>query len=384
MKKYIIILLITLTLGCQNYSELNQLAIVTATGIDKNKGEYEVSVLIANSPKVNSSNKEGEAKTTVYKAKGKTIGQAIKMIELKSPKELYFSHINCIVISDEIGKEGFLKVADFFMRNPETRNRFYLLQIDNGRSSDVLKIISPLESYPSQAIKTLIESSQTSSNVGDSASYSNFVGKTMQKGIDPIMTTIKINGDKDKGSKQSNLETTEPNTYLSMGPIAIYKKDKLIALSSNKETELIRVLNNENKELNYSFKYRKKNINMFSNMTKTDIKLNDKNSANIEIYVKGDIYETDSSVNLNDYKEVYKINKQWQKNIKKDVKKLISKIKYKWKSDIFGFGNMIYKKYPDYYKNFKLDKFKVNVKVKTEIISTGSLTKVIKEDKWKK
>ena len=380
MKKYILILLLFIS-GCQNYSELNQLAIVTAAGIDKDKGKYEVSVLIANSPKVNSSNKEGEAKTTVYKAKGKTIGEAIKMIELKSPKELYFSHINCIIISNEIGKEGFLKVADYFMRNPETRNRFYLLQIDKGKSSDVLKIISPLESYPSQSIKTLIESSQTSSNIGDSASYSNFIGKTIQKGYDPIMTTIKINGDKDKGSKQSNLETTEPNTYLSMGPIAIYKNDKLISLSSNKETELIRVINNENKELNYNFKYKGKNVNMFSNMTKTSVKLINKNFINVDIYIKGDIFETDSNVNLNNYKEVYKINKKWQKNVKKDVKKLIDKIKHKWKSDIFGFGNMVYKKYPDHYKNFKLDKIKVNVKVKTEIISTGSLTKVIKEDK---
>lgn len=380
MKKYILILLLLLS-GCQNYSELNQLAIVTAAGIDKDKGKYEVSVLIANSPKVNSSNKEGEAKTTVYKAKGKTIGEAIKMIELKSPKELYFSHINCIIISDEIGKEGFLKVADYFMRNPETRNRFYLLQIDKGKSSDVLKIISPLESYPSQSIKTLIESSQTSSNIGDSASYSNFIGKTIQKGYDPIMTTIKINGDKDKGSKQSNLETTEPNTYLSMGPIAIYKNDKFKRLSSNKETELIRVINNENKELNYNFKYKGKNVNMFSNMTKTSIKLIDKKNINVDIYIKGDIFETDSNVNLNNYKEVYKINKKWQKNVKKDVKKLIDKIKYKWKSDIFGFGNMVYKKYPDHYKNFKLDKIKVNVRVKTEIISTGSLTKVVKEDK---
>ena len=285
MKKYILILLLFIS-GCQNYSELNQLAIVTAAGIDKDKGKYEVSVLIANSPKVNSSNKEGEAKTTVYKAKGKTIGEAIKMIELKSPKELYFSHINCIIISNEIGKEGFLKVADYFMRNPETRNRFYLLQIDKGKSSDVLKIISPLESYPSQSIKTLIESSQTSSNIGDSASYSNFIGKTIQKGYDPIMTTIKINGDKDKGSKQSNLETTEPNTYLSMGPIAIYKNDKLISLSSNKETELIRVINNENKELNYNFKYKGKNVNMFSNMTKTSVKLINKNFINVDIYIK--------------------------------------------------------------------------------------------------
>lgn len=377
MKKLLLILVVFLT-GCQGYSELNKLAIVTAAGIDKKNGEYEVSVLIANSPKINSSNKEGEAKTTVYKAKGKTISSAIRQIDLKSPKELYFSHVNCIVISKEIGKDGFLKVADFFMRNPETRNRFYLLQVDEKKASDVLKIISPLESYPSQSIKTLIESSQNASNVGDTASYSNFIGRILEKGYDPIMTTVKINGDEKKGGKQSNLETTEPNTYLSVGPLAIYKNDKYITTTTKEETKVIQLLNNETQELTYNIKYKGKDISFYSNMTKTKIKLKNKNHIKITVNIKGDIYEITKDINLN--KEIVKINKAWKKSLKKNIKDLITKIQFDWNSDIFGFENMIYKKYPKSYKK-NLKNLKVDITVNTEITGAGSLAKVIKEDK---
>lgn len=385
MKKIIIILLTITLMGCQDYSELNKLAIVTAVGIDKEDEKYEVSVLIANSPKTNSSNKEGEAKTTVYKAKGNTVAQAIKGIDLKSPKELYFSHVNSVIISKEIGKEGFLKVSDFLMRNPETRNRFYLLQIDNEKASTALKVLSPLESYPSQSIATLIESSQNSRDAGLAASYSNFIGRVLEKGYEPIMSTIKINGDPAKGSKQSNLETSEPLTYLSLGPIAIYKSDKLVNTTSQKETEIIQILLNETKEITYGFKYKNENISIFSNMTKTKINIKNKNHALIDVNINGDIYEISDNINLNDYKEIEKINKKWNKTIKKDIEKLIQKLQNDYQSDILGIGNLIYKKYPKYFNNINwVDKFKnlkIDVNVKTEIISSGSLTKVIKEDK---
>ena len=76
MKKIFLLILSLLLCGCGNYSELNKLSIVTAVALDKNDDKYEVSFLIANSPKAQTSSKEGEAKTTVYSGTGKTIPDA--------------------------------------------------------------------------------------------------------------------------------------------------------------------------------------------------------------------------------------------------------------------------------------------------------------------
>ena len=89
MKKIILILLITITLtGCAGYKELNNLSIVTAVAFDKKEDNYELSFLIANSPKAQTSSKEGEAKTTVYSSEGKTIAEAAKKIEQIVPKDI--------------------------------------------------------------------------------------------------------------------------------------------------------------------------------------------------------------------------------------------------------------------------------------------------------
>ena len=389
MKKIILFIICLTICGCNDYAELNKLSIVTAAAIDKNKNKYEVTLLIANSPKQDTSAKEGEAKTTVYKAKGKTIAEAIKSIDLKTPKQLYFSHINVVVISEEIGKEGFLKIADWLIRHPQTRNRFYLIGVNKDKASDVLKIISPLESFPSQSIATLIESNKNGSKIGNSASYSNFIGKILETGIEPIMPTININGNPKKGAKQENVETAEPNTYLSLGNLAIYKGDKLIKTSTKKESEIIQLINNEIKELLTNIKYKNNNANIFSNNLKTKIRL--KNPNSIDIYVKGTgtIYEISGPININ--KNIKKIEKKWNNKIKKDIKKTITIIKKEYKSDIFGFGNLIYKNYPKKWEKIKnewndkyFEKLKINVHTNIKIVSTGSLTKTLEEEKHEK
>lgn len=382
MKKIIILVLCLALCACTDYAELNTLSIVTAVSIDKEKDNYKMAVLIANSPKAQTTSKEGEAKTTVYEAKGKTIAEVIKLIDKKTPKKLYFSHINVVIISEEIGKEGFLKTADWLMRHPQTRNRFYLMQVKNDKASDVLKIISPLESFPSQSIATLIESSQNAKANTSAASYSNFIGRVLEKGYDPIMPTIIINGSVKKGSKQENLETAMPNTYLSLGPIAIYKKDKLIATSTRKETEMIQLINGEAKELTSKIKYKNITANIFAENIKSKISLKDKNKIEIKIKMLGNIYEINGNINIDNPKNIKKLEKKWSKTLKKDIKKLINKTTKKYKTDIFGFGNLIYKNHPKKWKKIKnnyLSKLDIKVKVDTSIISTGSLTKTLKE-----
>ena len=126
-KIFVLLLLCLCLCGCGNYRELNQIAIITGIGIDKKDGEYEISLLIANAGKSETTPKEGESQPTVYSGKGESLVEATKEVDRKTPKQLYFGHVNVVLISEKIAKEGFLNVADWLLRNPESRKKFYLL-----------------------------------------------------------------------------------------------------------------------------------------------------------------------------------------------------------------------------------------------------------------
>ena len=392
MKKFTIIIItfiiaITLT-GCGGYEELNNLSIVTAVAFDKTDDVYELSFLIANSPKAQTSAKEGEAKTTVYTGKGKTIAEASKDIEQIVPKQIYLGHINVVVISEDIAEDGFLKIADWLLRNPQTRKKFYLLQAKDVSAKNILKIVSPLESFPSQSIATLIESNSETKSIATSITYSNFIAQILEKGYDPVLPSITIKGDVKEGSNEKNLETTEPESYLVLGPLAIYKGDKLEGFSNEKESWAINVLKNEAKEVNYNVKYQNQDVSIETSSLKSDIKIIDKNNIEITISGVGDIYNINNQIDIQNYKEINKIEKTWSKSLKKDLSKVVKKVQNKYKADIFGFGNLIYKNDPKTWEKLEKEwnsKYfpNLNVKIKTnlKISATGSLVKTIKEDK---
>ncbi len=392
MKKFALFIacfIITFILtGCSGYEELNNLSIVTAVAFDKEDDNYVLSFLIANSPKAQTSSKEGEAKTTVYESKGKTIAEASKSIEQIVPKQIYLGHINVIIISEDIAKDGFLKIADWLLRNPQTRKKFYLLQAKDEKAKNILKIVSPLESFPSQSIATLIESNSETKSIATSITYSNFISQILETGYDPVLPSITIKGSVKEGSNEKNLETTEPESYLVLGPLAIYKGDKLKGFLTEKESWAINVLKNEAKEVNYNVKYQNQDISIETDSLKSSIKI--KNSNNIEITISGvgDIYNINNKIDIQNYQEINKIEKAWSNSLKKDLYKVIKKVQTKYKADIFGFGNLIYKNDPKTWKKLKNNwnsKYfpNLNIKLKTnlKIEATGSLVKTIKEDK---
>ena len=130
MKKVILSLIILFCLsGCWNYKELNDYSIVSGVSIDKEGDEYELSVLISNSPKNSSdSTNSSESQVVVYSGKGDSIFSALKQIGLISPKELYFGSFSVLVLSEEVAQNKTLEVIDFFFRYPYTRNEFLLVK----------------------------------------------------------------------------------------------------------------------------------------------------------------------------------------------------------------------------------------------------------------
>ena len=76
MKKIILILFLLLLSGCYNYQELNEIAIVSAIGIDKENSNYIVTLQIINTENYNTSIDDNQAKFVIYKGYGKNIQQS--------------------------------------------------------------------------------------------------------------------------------------------------------------------------------------------------------------------------------------------------------------------------------------------------------------------
>ena len=116
MKKLLIIPLIFLLTGCWNYRELNQLAITTGIAVDKENDNYKITIMIANSKKSSSSDGSITPSAAVYDGTGQTIYEAFKDTSLSVSKQIYLSHIDVLVLSEEVAKNNLTDVIDLIKK----------------------------------------------------------------------------------------------------------------------------------------------------------------------------------------------------------------------------------------------------------------------------
>lgn len=366
MKKVILLLIILTLSGCWNYQELNNYAIVTGMSIDYKNDNFEVGLLIAND------NKNNTNKASLLTGSGETIYEAIKNISLAVPKELYISHLSLIVISEDLAKHGIKSSIDFLMRDPASHQNFYIVIAKDVNAYDTLSLITPLSDYSSKYIESNIDAtSKLQGKIAD-ASFNNLVKTIVEPGIEPIINSIILI------SNDTKEESTKQNKYVKLSNIGIFKEDKLLGWLNNDESIGANILLNNIEDLYIKIKYNNKNIIL----TTKELKLNKKvykDKIVIDIKVNGIINET-TSININNSKDIDNIKNLGSKEIIECINKAIKKSKY-YNSDIFGFGNNIYHKYPNYYKNIdwnkKYKELKIEVNAEYNITNKGSLKKTI-------
>lgn len=386
IKLLIPILFIFILTGCWNYRELNDLAIATGIAIDEDVDGIEVSVLIANAKKAQVSTKEGESQTSVYSEKGKTITEALRNINLKFSKEIYIGHLSVIVINEKIAKEGLYPILDYFLREPESSKRFYSIIARDCKAKDVISILSPLESFPSQNLYFNIKNSPNSQGVSPSVTFSKFIENILKPGAEPFLPTVIIEGDPEEATDSDDLQKSVPSANLKLDTMAIFKDDKLLGYADEDESRGIDLVNEKVENTTTSFKYNNHYIAI--NLSEIDIEkyidiVDDKVTAYINLKSIASIKEIAGDEDLNNKEIIEDIEKKAEEAIKNIIERGLDCALKKYRSDIFGFGNLVYKKNPKYFEKVKYDwddklnNLQTIVNVDLKLQTKGSLEQTI-------
>ena len=377
MKKIIIIIILLLTTSCWNYRELNEYAIATGMAIDYHDGKYEVSLLFTNG---SDKEKIDDSKITVSSGSGNTIYESIKNISLSTPKKISISHLSVIIVSEEIAKKSITPVLDYLLREPNSQQNFFIVISKEADAKEILAILTPLSDYPSQNITSSIKTNEQEQGRITDSSFSLFVSKLLKKGINPISNSIILLGDKDSGTKKEEQQNSTASAYTKLDTLAIFKEDKLVDWATKEESIGINMLlgNVNTLYIEIPCENNKSIITSTSYKIKNNVK---KDKIKVDIKVRGILNETSCNINIEDVKTIKDLELKVKEKMKEYVNKAIEKTK-KLETDIFGYGNMIYKKYPKYFNNIENwdDKYKsldIDFNIDFDLNNNGSLSQTI-------
>ncbi|HAM79836.1 Ger(x)C family spore germination protein [Ornithinibacillus bavariensis] len=152
--------------GCWDRIEINDMAIIVATGIDlTDEGEVELSVQIVNPQGLGGSGSGGGqlggsgsvgTMVSLEKATGKTIYDARSKLQEKVPRSLFLGHNRVILIGERLAKQGIKQHVDFFARHPFPRIKAYVF-VTKDKPIELLQVNPDLERSTAEAARELAD-----------------------------------------------------------------------------------------------------------------------------------------------------------------------------------------------------------------------------------
>ena len=354
MKKIILILSILLLSGCADYIEINDLAIITGLIIDYKEDNYILTSQIIES--------NDESKIKVITTKGSTIEEALAKVSETSNKEVFISHLKTIILTEDIVKDN-IDVYDFFLRDAKSKMNFNMYIADKESSDKILKIYEDVDGSAIY-IENLIKYNNKIFSSSTPLVFTDLVYKKLEYGLDPIYPNVSIQKNNDE-------------EILYLDKLVTFNEDKEKLTLNDIETISYNMLTNNLEKTFMDIDCDDKTFSLSLENAKTKFKWKE-NIFYTETSIKGKLNSYECDYDLNDTKNINKLNTLAEKYIEKEISKLIE-ISKNNKVDFIGIGNYIYKHDKNYFdfknnnwnNNLKNINTKVNVDIK--ITSIGEI-----------
>lgn len=375
--KYIIIILtLFLLTSCYDNKELNNIAILTASEINKTNDLFTINAQIVN-PQAPDKQTSSEAPFIIYTGSGKTIQEAYRQIKLSSSRYLYPEHLQLVIINEQIAKEDISQILDFYLRDPSIRTEFIVLI---GKDNDILSTTTPIDRISSSSILKTIETNNKFLGVSNLTTLNELAIMNLNPNTEIILPSIEIDKTTKNSDTEENTNATKTPSLYKLSGLAVFKDNKLLDYLTNNESITYNIIKNQSKTtiINYECS---KNEYLSAEIINSKSKINIKNNKiNINITMKAIINESSCNLKLNNQHNINILENNLSSYINKNITNDITNIRNKYNSDIFGFLDEIYKHdyntylkvkdiwYKNTYKNIP-----ININTKINIISKGNI-----------
>ncbi|BCG59835.1 hypothetical protein PUR_32600 [Paenibacillus sp. URB8-2] len=363
---FIILLALPLLSGCWSRKEVNDVAFVSGIGIDQMEdGRIRLALQLAIPRMLGSSGQGGTSSSGekdiaakavwIVSESGESIMDAYRKLQEKLQREIFFAHNRIICIGESMARQGLSPVLDFFVRYQESRMQSYLI-FTRGEALDLLYYLPKFEKIPAEVIR---ESEKTGTGIG--SKMRDFAEMLLADDSQPLADEFEIVASNVQGSEET-AKREAPSAIegsVALKGLAVFKDDKLVGWIDRKETRGVLWFHNKTKKGSaYTLEIPKDkgggkvSLEMIS--SKTELKPSLKEGEvgmEVKTYLKADLYESSSSLDLTDPKSIRLIENLLAEDVENRLRLALKKVQKDYRSDIIGFGAAVHRKYPRQWQN---------------------------------
>ena len=348
--KYIILLLPLLS-GCYNYRELNELGITTAVSIDYKDNNFILISEVINPIKQQDVSASNNSPFVNFTSVAPSIQEAFRNTVLESPRQLYLSQLEIILVSEEIINNHLEEFLEFFSREPETRTEIKVIIAKTEESTKGITIQSLLTNFSSSNILESLEVQNKLLGLTQEVTINELLNMYLDPNLEIVLPSMILYGSSDIGDEKENITTSTPKTLVKVGTTSVIKDGKILGYLSEEESKMVNLINGNLTKTILKIPYEDGYVE--PNRIKTKQKLNIKdNKITIEISGFSKIKEFHTTKNIKNMKTVEELNKYFNKEIENMIKDNFNQIREKYNTDMFGFQELYYRTDHKYFKKY--------------------------------
>ena len=350
--KYIILLLPLLS-GCYNYRELNELGITTAVSIDYKDNNFILISEVINPIKQQDVSASNNSPFVNFTSVAPSIQEAFRNTVLESPRQLYLSQLEIILVSEEIINNHLEEFLEFFSREPETRTEIKVIIAKTDESTKGITIQSLLTNFSSSNILESLEVQNKLLGLTQEVTINELLNMYLDPNLEIVLPSMILYGSSDIGDEKENITTSIPKTLVKVGTTSVIKDGKILGYLSEEESKTVNLINGNLTKTILKIPYEDGYVVFEPNRIKTKQKLDIKdNKITIEISGFSKIKEFHTNKNIKNMKTVEKLNKYFNKEIENMIKDNFNQIREKYNTDMFGFQELYYRTDHKYFKKY--------------------------------
>ncbi|WP_337098319.1 Ger(x)C family spore germination protein [Paenibacillus sp. YIM B09110] len=362
--------------GCWDRTEINDLAIVLATGIDYVDDKVQLTSQIfiprkgGNGAESGGSGQGGSSSgvTLIRTAEGSNIAEALNRLQRKVARNMFWGHCEVVVISEQAGKQGLREYIDFLLRYPQFREHAYVFS-SSEPARELLALLDPLERSSAESLREM-----ANMGLGTRVTVLKLAKSIEGPGQSAILSRMRVL----PADPGQNRYTTTP--YVK--GLSLYKNGRYVNTVEEPLTVGVLLLANELNNLIMPLKMKDEKGSFSIRVIEMKAKLvpriiDEVWNMQINIQAKGEVVLDTTDISLAESTRMDELERVWAERLENLANKALLLAQKKLKADLFDFSVAFRRRYPKQWKKqvhnweTRFSELDVKMDVQAHIVRTG-------------
>ncbi|MDP4096168.1 Ger(x)C family spore germination protein [Paenibacillus sp. P96] len=366
--------------GCWDRKEINDVAFVLGTAVDKEGEEYRATLQIALPSQLSTAGTSGGGggtsgdKSYYLESKtGKTMREVHDKEQENVSRELNYSHRRTLIIGADMAREGIARLTDVLARSPENRLSA-LIVVAEGRGSDIFRAQAPIEQYPAEMVRELAYT-----YMKEPRNLKLLMHTMLSEGVDPVVPVVGLVDSLPKGWKDNKKN-------IKIKGLAVFQGDRMTGTVSHGLARGLLLAMDQTNSTEFIIEPPEGEGELTLLLNETDVKIKpsvqgDEIKMILNLRVKGELSENESTYNMELPRSIKWLEHEAEDLIRQNVEESIRVVQRDYQSDALGFGRVLKTNLPKVWDRVRerwstlYPDVEVEVRTNVHIENIGAITK---------